>query len=362
MAQRIAIIGAGLIGSSLAFQLARRGAAVTVIESGLPGQQASGRSFGWLNASFFADEHHFHLRMAGMEAWRRLKADLPELSLRWPGSLWWEGQGEALQQMRQKLGALDYPVDVLPRAELAKRLPDFANLPEFALGFPAEGVAETGVVVGQLLQAAQALGAQVMAGVEATDLVEANGKLVGIKTDHGIIAADQVVVTAGVGSAQLVSALGISLPMLRRPAVMLQTRPLPPLMSQIVVTPEFELRQDSAGRLILPTSPSHQSDDTEEVPNISKLAEAAQQRLQSMLPEIDVTWEQVTLARRPVPLDGLPVIGATAIRGLYLAVMHSGATLAAICAEIASQEILDDVRAPMLRPYRPERYADSIPA
>ena len=356
MAQRIAIVGAGLIGSALAFQLARRGAQVTVIEAGLPGQAASGRSFGWLNASFFADEDHFRLRMSGMEAWRRLKADLPELSIRWPGALWWEEQGEALQDMRRKLGSLGYPVDHLNRSDLKRRLPDFADLPDEALGFPAEGVAETGQVVGQLLMAAQALGARVMAGVEVTDLIESNSKLIGVRTNHGIIGADQVILAAGTGSSQLMSTVGLSLPMLRRPGVILQTSPLPQVLSQIVVAPDLELRQDSSGHLILPAAAAHQSDASETVPNIAELAEAAEKRLQRYLPDIAIKWDQVTLAMRPVPKDGLPVIGATQTKGLYLAVIHSGATLAAITAEIATQEILDDVRAPLLRPYRPERF------
>jgi glycine/D-amino acid oxidase-like deaminating enzyme len=73
--EKIVIIGAGLIGATLAFQLARSGRAVTVVEAGLPAAAASGRSFGWINASFALSEAHFALRVAGMaahEGWRRL--------------------------------------------------------------------------------------------------------------------------------------------------------------------------------------------------------------------------------------------------------------------------------------------------
>ena len=62
------------------------------------------------------------------------------------------------------------------------------------------------------------------------------------------------------------------------------------------------------------------------------------------------------VAPRPVPGDGLPAIGAIGPRGLYLSVMHSGATLAAIVAEIVAEELNDDPRAPLLKPYRPDRF------
>jgi glycine/D-amino acid oxidase-like deaminating enzyme len=356
MPQKIAIVGAGLIGAALAYQLARRGDAVTLIDAGLPGHAASGRSFGWLNASFFANEDHFHLRQSGLAAWRRLKSDVPDLSLRWPGALWWEEQGEALHAMHRKLGALDYPVAHVSGDEVAKRLPDLATVPDEALFFPSEGTAETGEVVHQLLRAAQSRGAQVIAGVRATGLKEANGRVAGVLTNCGMVAADQVVICAGTGAADLLSPLGIKLPMLSRPGVMLQSRPLPQFMDQIVVTPQLEIRQDGLGRLLFPTSPGHQGDTAEAVPDLIPLIADAESRLQALFPDLRPEWEQAFVSARPVPGDGMPAVGAIGPKGQTLAVMHSGATLAAIIAEIVAEEMHDDLRAPMLKPYRPERF------
>lgn len=356
MAQKIAIVGAGLIGAALAFQLSRRGADVTVIDAGLPGQAASGRSFGWLNASFFADEAHFRLRLAGLEAWRRLKADVPELALRWPGALWWEEQGEALHAMHRKLGALEYPVAHVSGDEIAKRLPDLASVPEEALLFPSEGAAETGEVVAQLLRGAQARGARVIAGLRAENIEEASGRVSGLRTNCGLITADQVVVCAGTGAADLLSPMGLKLPMLSRPGVMLQSRPLPAFMDQILATPHLEIRQDINGRLLFPTSPGHQGDSSEVVPDLLPLITDVEARLQALFPDLRPEWEQAFVSARPVPGDGMPAVGAIGPKGLTVAVMHSGATLAAIIAEIVAEEMHDDLRAPMLKPYRPERF------
>ena len=51
----IAVIGAGIVGASIAFHLARRGAKVTLIDAGEPGkkskvQPATAVSFAWMNA------------------------------------------------------------------------------------------------------------------------------------------------------------------------------------------------------------------------------------------------------------------------------------------------------------------------
>ena len=49
---RVVVIGAGIIGASIAYHLARRGAAVTLVERAHPAAEASGHSFAWINASF----------------------------------------------------------------------------------------------------------------------------------------------------------------------------------------------------------------------------------------------------------------------------------------------------------------------
>ncbi|OYU39197.1 MAG: hypothetical protein CFE33_12355 [Pseudorhodobacter sp. PARRP1] len=62
MPQSVLIIGAGIIGASLAFELSRHGASVTVLDSATPASAASGRSFGWINASFYPNAIHYRTR------------------------------------------------------------------------------------------------------------------------------------------------------------------------------------------------------------------------------------------------------------------------------------------------------------
>ena len=65
----------------------------------------------------------------------------------------------------------------------------------------------------------------------------------------------------------------------------------------------------------------------------------------------------VRRGRRPIPKDGLPIIGfASTVANLYIAAMHSGVTLAALVGEFAAIEILDGADIAALHPYRPHRF------
>tara|TARA_B110000208_G_scaffold170419_1_gene211948 strand:+ start:2786 stop:3139 length:354 start_codon:yes stop_codon:yes gene_type:complete len=112
---------------------------------------------------------------------------------------------------------------------------------------------------------------------------------------------------------------------------------------------------------LAPTVTSHQSDTTDHVearPDI--LADIALKRLNALILDVDLEWEMVSLAQRPVPQDGMPVVGACGPDGVFVAVMHSGVTLAPIMAEILAREVmgqtLNTQQAELISPYRPDRF------
>jgi glycine/D-amino acid oxidase-like deaminating enzyme len=77
---------------------------------------------------------------------------------------------------------------------------------------------------------------------------------------------------------------------------------------------------------------------------------------QSLLESQSLTMDFFTVGYRPTPKDGLPIIGH-ACEGLYIAVMHSGVTLAPIAGLLASSEILTGTEDPALAPFRLARFA-----
>ena len=66
--------------------------------------------------------------------------------------------------------------------------------------------------------------------------------------------------------------------------------------------------------------------------------------------------QQVTAGLMPYPADAHPIVGfAKGCSNLYVAVMHSGATLAPLIGKLVAQEITSGQEVEVLAPYRLER-------
>jgi glycine/D-amino acid oxidase-like deaminating enzyme len=86
----VVVIGAGIIGSSIAYHLAKRGARVTLLERERPAAGTTRNSFAWLNASSKSPRAYYDLNLAGMLGWRRLAIEIgPSLPVQWGGGLQW---------------------------------------------------------------------------------------------------------------------------------------------------------------------------------------------------------------------------------------------------------------------------------
>jgi glycine/D-amino acid oxidase-like deaminating enzyme len=346
------IIGAGITGAALAWQLSRRGETVTIVSTHAEGGLASAASFGWLNASYFLNHPHYHLRHEGLVAHRRLTGAVPGLPTAWPGCLWYEASGAAQEETASDLSALGYRVERLTRAQVAERLPALGPVPETALFFPEEGVADPADLARALIAAS---GAKVIRATVAT-IREERGRVTGILTDLGAEAADRVILATGTGTPALLSPFGYALPMLQRPGLMVTTTALPPVCPVILATPDQEVRQDAEGHLHAPASAGHQSDHADTLGSFPVVINATLQRLRALFPGHEIHFARQAMAMRPVPGDGLPVAGPGPVAGLWLAVMHSGATLAPVVAELLAAEITEGAESPLLKDFRPGRF------
>lgn len=347
------IIGAGITGAALAFQLSRLGEAVTIVSTHAEGGLASAASFGWLNASYYLSSSHYHLRHDGLAAHRRLTDTLPGLPTTWQGCLWYEASGEAQKETAANLNALGYQVQHLTRAQIEKRLPALGPVPEAALFFPEEGVADPALLARALIAAS---GANVIRATVQSLTVE-KGRIAGVRTDLGPLTADRVILATGTGTPALLSPLGYTLPMLQRPGLMIATNAVPPICPVVLATPDQEVRQDAKGHLIAPASAGHQGDHAETLGPFPVVVNATLQRLRGLFPGHEIHFAHQAMALRPVPGDGLPVVGQGPVPGLWIAVMHSGATLAPVVAELLATEITGGPESPLLTDFRPARFA-----
>ena len=143
-----------------------------------------------------------------------------------------------------------------------------------------------------------------------------------------------------------------------------------PLLNTVVYTSDTHFHQRSDGRIVIgekagpPQTDQHQA-LLNERPNAYPTKEMANEHAariidvaQRYIPQIaDAKVERVGVGWRPLPRDGLPIVGhPEAAPGIYLAAMHSGVTLAPIIGQLAAMEILDGVRVDLLADFRYERF------
>ncbi len=356
MAKKIVVIGAGIIGASIAYHLSANGADVTVIEKSAPASGATAKSFAWINAHFAETDEFFALRMASIAAWHTLEKEIDhaDFKVRWGGSLGWGDNTEDQTEQIQVLGNLGYRVEMINPAEFSTLEPALRPPDGTCLHALDEGAIDPVRATRALLQAAAGLGARIVYGCSIKHLLMQNNRITGVATPFGEIAADEVVVAAGVWSQGLVADAGVGLPMDNSYSIIVRTTPAEPLISRVILSPDVHFRQDLDGAVIFAESFSggEIGDDP------SKTATRILKLLQHRVPGLRRTGiENIFVGNRPIPADGFPVIGrASGTQGLYLASMHSGITLAPIVGKLASQEIMSDRQSDLLAPYRLSRF------
>ena len=100
---RIVVAGAGIVGASIAYHLARAGAAVTVIDKQAPAAHASRGTFAWINATWAKQPRSHHaLNQASVVRWQSLQQQL-RLPVRWGGSLEWYAEADASSSWWRRL-------------------------------------------------------------------------------------------------------------------------------------------------------------------------------------------------------------------------------------------------------------------
>ncbi len=364
MALRIAVIGAGIVGASVAFRLSQNGAEVQVLDRGRPASGTTSVSFAWINANSKTPREYFELNRAGMEEHLKLADELPEVSsgLQRDGNLIW-AEGEDLKELERRVERLrswDYAAEWWTASRVREELEPqvtFTNPESPVAFFPEEAWVDAPRLTNLLLDRAVGYGAVVRPGVGVADIEMDGGRVTGVRlADEDNIRVDAVVNAAGTAADGIAAMVGRELPLETRNGLIARVSTKAGILKRLLHTPNVNLRPDGPQHVIL-----HHGSVDEKLAggDEERLAEELLERARKILPALaDAELEEVRVGVRPVPGDGLSCVGGvTVIPGYYEAVTHSGVTLGPLVGRLLAREMLTGEIDPLLAPFRPDRFA-----
>jgi len=212
----IVILGAGVIGASIAFHLAKRNAGkIAVIDKGHVGQGGSGRSSALIRMHYsYPPEVQLALvSLHVFENWRDVVGEEGDFRKTGFVRIVHPGEAERLKQnveMQRKLGV---NVKLIDRVELSELEADWkVDEVELAAYEPDSGYGDGAGVANDFLIRARELGVAYLPKTQALEFLVEGESLCGVRTDHGEIAAPVVIAATGPWSKPLFQRIGIDLP------------------------------------------------------------------------------------------------------------------------------------------------------
>ena len=331
----LVVVGAGIVGASVAYHAARAGAVVALVDAGRPGAGVTADSFAWIGTAGVRTGPAAGVRVTATQEYRRLGAELPGLPVTWSGSLSWgtvDGASEAGPGQ-----------EIVDAATVVTLEPTLRQPPEWAVWAPGDGAVDPVGVTERLVAGARAHGARVHLDTPVTAVRrDAAGRVVGVETAAGSLSGATVVLAAGAATAGLAGPLGVRVPVAPLPSPLFRFRAPAGLVRTVVHNRDFDLRQVAPDRLIAAADSPERT-----LAAVRATFHGAE----------NVELLSARIGARPMPADGEPIVGPVAdVPGLYLAVMHSAVTLAPAMGRLVARELVDGTAESALTGCRLDRF------
>ncbi|MFF2445485.1 NAD(P)/FAD-dependent oxidoreductase [Neobacillus sp. NPDC058068] len=217
----VAIIGGGVNGSSIAYQLSKMGRKVIIIEKGRLACQASSAAAGMLaaQAEIEQDGPLFQLALKSQAMFATLSSELFEytgidieyvnkgmLKIAETEQLAFEVKKQVIFQRNW-----DPTITWLNTKEIREMEPSLSPSVSGGMYLPNDGHVHPAKLTKAFAKAAEYFGAEIREHTEVVSFVYENGQVKGVKTTNGVIHSEQVVVATGAWAAKLMSETGMDI-------------------------------------------------------------------------------------------------------------------------------------------------------
>jgi glycine/D-amino acid oxidase-like deaminating enzyme len=331
------VIGGGLVGSAIAYGLARLGLAAALLDEGDAAFRAARGNFGlvWVQSKGLGAPHYQRWTRHSAAEWPHLAGELAALTgiavgHRQPGGLHlclgedeFAARRAMMQRMAEESGNFGFEYRMLDRAEVAGMLPGIGIGVTGASWTSYDGHANPLNLLHALHKGLAAKGGRYLPNARVTNLWAARGEF-RVAAAGGEIAAPRLVLAAGLGNAELAPLVGLGAPVRPLRGQILVTERARPLLPM----PTTTVRQTVEGGFMLGDSQEDVGFDTGQDPLVMQTI--ARRAVQCFPWLRDLNIVRAWAALRVMAPDGLPIYDQSEyFPGAFTANCHSGVTLAA---------------------------------
>jgi glycine/D-amino acid oxidase-like deaminating enzyme len=246
----VVVVGAGIVGCAAAYHLARRGASVEVFDRGHVAGEQSGRAWGFVRQQ---SRHPAEIPLAieASRIWgclgRELESDVEFVR----GGVLVPAESEEdearLTEAARTARAHGIPTRIVDAEQIRQLAPGSALNWRMGLFSPEDGHAEPAAATQAFANAARRLGVIIHEETPVLGIETTNGEATGVVAGSRIVAAGAVLCAAGIGSADLVRTVGVSLPIQIVRASVAQTKAAQLTTQTAVWAPHVAFRPKSDG-------------------------------------------------------------------------------------------------------------------
>lgn len=363
----VVIVGAGVIGLSIAYELLCRGTRVTLVDPGDPGKEASWAAAGVLapQGALPVNRAYLDLCLAGLDMYADWSAALREetgidVEYRTEAGLqvaFDDEESEELDQRYRHQVELGLPVERLTGEEVRALEPMLSPETRCGLRFERMHQVENRRLVQALVAAVRARGGVFRFGDPVVDLIVRRNRAAGVVVPGERIGAERVVVAAGAWSGLLKWIPGSPPPIqpVRGQMVCVDGRAVPPL-GRVIYGPEQYLVPRRDGRVLLGATVEKTGFDASVTAGGVSDVIREGLRMAPGLAEAPVveTWAGL----RPMSKDGKPILGPAGLDRLVLATGHfrNGILLAPITARLIADFLEHGAVPAAMAPFLADRF------